>query len=377
MFRPRASRLIFTLLSFWLLLFSASNVFAQTETWQPATTGFATEIRVWTSGGNTFAEVRLIFPNLGYRVDWGQLSRSGNDFTADAKVERWDGISGQMIMTKENTYNLGALSPGTYTFTFRSFGTALKSQQFDPSLVAERWEPTTSVGRGQVGVRLWTTGGITTTKVELYFPDTGYRVADWGQVSRSGNEFSFDIKAERFTGESEGRTIIAEHDYSLGALAPGSYTLVIKLHGVVVRTQPFTINPSDASSAPKLLTEQNSERAIALDSVTWQNQFPLITSHNFSADRRARIMLLVSNLDLAGANAAAVTAQAKDAQNVTHDLTVEYVGKVPGLDWLTQVIVRPPFDLRSGGDFWIQIGVRGVFSNKALLTVKPSDFNSQ
>jgi hypothetical protein len=277
-----------------------------------------------------------------------------------------------MITTRENTYNLGALSPGTYTFTFQSYRTTLKSQQFDPSLVAERWEPTTSVGNGQVGMRLWTTGGITTTKVELYFPDTGYRVTDWGQVSRNGNEFSVDVNVERFTGESEGRTIIADHDYTLGTLAPGAYTLVIKLHGTIVRTQPFTINTSDAT-ALRLLTEQDSERALALDSVTWQQLFPLVTAHNFSPDRRARIMLLVSNLD----NAAAVSVRGMDAQNITHDLTVEYVGKVPGLDWLTQVIVRPPFDLRSGGDVWIQVGARGALSNKALLTIRPSDFNQQ
>jgi hypothetical protein len=370
MFQPRAPRLFLTLLGF--LLFSVSNAFAQTETWQPATTGFATEIRVWTSGANTFAEVRLTFPNTGYRVDWGEVTRTGNDFVADARVERWDGISAQMIMTQENTYNLGVLSPGTYTFTFRSYRTTLKSQRFDPSLLAERWEPATSVGNGQVGVRIWTVAGITNTKVELYFPDTGYRVTDWGQVSRSGNEFSVDVKAERFTGESLARTTLVDHDYPLGALAPGAYTLVVKLHGSIVRTQPFTL-AAPAESAPRILTERDSERALALDSVTWQRLFPLLTPHNFSPDRRARIMLLVSNLD----NAAAVVVRATDAQNMTHDLTVEYVGKVPGLDWLTQVIVRPPFELRSGGDFWIQVGARGELSNKALLTIRPSDFNQQ
>jgi hypothetical protein len=375
MFLPRAPRLIFTFLSFWLLLFSASGVFAQTETWQPATTGFATEIRVWTSGGNTFAEVRLIFPNTGYRVDWGQVTRTGNDFVADAKVERWDGMSAQMITARENTFNLGALAPGTYTFTFRSFGSVLKSQQFDPSLVAERWEPTTNVGNGQVGVRLWTTGGITTTKVELYVPDTGYRVTDWGQVSRSGNEFSVDIDAERFTGESDARTIIADHDYNLGSLSPGAYTLIIKLNGTVARTQPFTINASNAA-APKLMTEQDSARAIALDSVTWQHLFPVVTTHNFSSDQRARIMVFATDIASSDQNtAAAVTAQAEDARQNIHTMVVEYVGKVPGFDWLTQIVVRPPDALKSGGDVWVRISVHGIASSKALINIKPADAN--
>jgi hypothetical protein len=56
-------------------------------------------------------------------------------------------------------------------------------------------------------------------------------------------------------------------------------------------------------------------------------------------------------------------------------LTVEYVGKVPGFDWLTQLIVRPPLGLKDGGDVWVKAGVGGVLSNKALISLKPSGAN--
>lgn len=367
MSRPRASHRLLIFLGFALLFSTAHSAFAQTETWEPATTGFATELKVWTSAGNTYAKVRLTFPSSGWRVDWGQLTRAGNNFTADAKVERWTGASAQMITYKENTYNLGALPSGTYTFTFKSYGVTVKSQQFDPSAVAERWEPVT-LSQG-IGIRIWTVaGGATFTKVELYFPDTGYSVVDWGQVSRSGNEFSIDVKAERWTGESTARTTLVDHDYELGTLASGSYSLVIKMYGAIVRTQPFSIN-APAVAAVKLLTEDNSERAVALDSVTWLRLFPLVTPHNFSPERRARMVLFLSGVNWqANETPPAVAAQAEDAGHVLYPLTVEYTGKVPGFDWLTQVIVRPSEELKDAGDVWITLSVGGQLSNKALVS---------
>lgn len=375
MLRPRSSPLLLSFLAFAFLLSSARDLRAQTETWQPATSGFSTEIKVWTSGGNAYAKVRLTFPTGGWRVDWGQVTRAGNDFTANAKVERWDGMTTQAITYQENTYNLGALEPGTYTFTFKSYGVAMKSHQFDPALVAERWEPTTLPGN-RVLVRIMQfTSGLIFAKVEFYFPDTGYRVVDWGQVSRSGNDFTVDVKAERWTGDSQARTTIVDHDYELGTLSPGAYSLIVKMYGTIVKTQGFAV---DASSMPalKLLTEDNSERAIALDSVTWLRLFPLATVHNFSPDNRARVVLFLSDVQWSpNDNLSAVTAQGEDAQGMRHSLTVEYVGKVPSFDWLTQVVVRLPEGLKDGEDVWVRVSVRGVVSNKALVSIKPAGVN--
>lgn len=104
----------------------------------------------------------------------------------------------------------------------------------------------------------------------------------------------------------------------------------------------FTINANNGAPPPALLTEANTNRAIALDSVTFmRDPFPLLTTHNFSADQRTRIVLFAVNLELmAGEDASVVTAQAEDAARNFHPLQVEYVGKVPNFDWLTQVVIK-------------------------------------
>jgi hypothetical protein len=369
MIRPRRAHLLLTFLGFALLFFSAATSARAQEDYQPATSGFDTQLKIWTSGGNTYAKVVLTFPSGGWRVDWGQVTRVGNNFTADARVERYNGASTQAIVYKENTYNLGALEPGTYTFTFKSYGVAMKSVQFDPAQVVEHWEPV--VLTNGIGIRLWTAAdGITRIKIELYLPDTGYSVVDWGQVTRSGNEFSVDIKVERWTGEAQTRTVLVDHDYELGTLSSGSYSLLVKMYGTTVRNQPFNIN-APPPPAPKLMTEAGTDRAVALDSVTWLRLFPLVTVHNFSPDQRTRIMLFLSGVDVSATDAAsAVTAQAEDAEHVIYPFSIEYVGKVPGFDWLTQVIVRPPEGLKAG-DVSVTVGVRGVLSNSAMVSIKP------
>jgi beta-glucanase (GH16 family) len=56
---------------------------------------------------------------------------------------------------------------------------------------------------------------------------------------------------------------------------------------------------STPSNSSMLLTENNSNRALALDSVTWlQDPFDLVALFNFSQDQRTRVMLLAANIEL-------------------------------------------------------------------------------
>ena len=127
-------------------------------------------------------------------------------------------------------------------------------------------------------------------------------------------------------------------------------------------------------AGPTLLTEQNSQRAIALDSVTRiRDPLPVVALYNFQQGRdpRTRVALFGINLDLLpGENASAVTAQARDSLSRNYSLKVEAVGKVPTLDWLTQVIVRLPDELAQAGDVWISVNLRGQTSNEVLFGVK-------
>ncbi len=83
---------------------------------------------------------------------------------------------------------------------------------------------------------------------------------------------------------------------------------------------------------PVLFTEQNSDLAIALDSVWFvRDPFPLTNIFNLSADDRTRLMLFGMNLELLpGENLSAMTVRAEDAALNIFPLNLEFVGKVPG-----------------------------------------------
>jgi len=126
-------------------------------------------------------------------------------------------------------------------------------------------------------------------------------------------------------------------------------------------------------TAPMLLTEGNTERAIALDSVTlMRDPFEVATRRNFSSDQRTRVMLFAAHVEFApGDNASIVTAQAEDAQHRIFPLKVEFAGGVPKLYWLTQIVVALSDQLENAGDVRISINLHGVTSNKALISIKP------
>ncbi|HWN11477.1 MAG TPA: M12 family metallo-peptidase [Pyrinomonadaceae bacterium] len=133
----------------------------------------------------------------------------------------------------------------------------------------------------------------------------------------------------------------------------------------------FTITPNN-TLPPTLLTEANTNRAVALDSVTFMRDlFPVATEHNFSLDLRTRVTLFAIGLELAaGEDISVITAQAEDSAHRIFPLTIEYVGKVPNLDWLTQFSVRLPDGLSTTGDLLVSVSLRGAVSNKAVIGIR-------
>ncbi len=133
----------------------------------------------------------------------------------------------------------------------------------------------------------------------------------------------------------------------------------------------FTIAPN-STVPPTLLTEANTNRAVALDSVTFmRDPFPLTTVSNFSFDQRTRIALFAIGLELMpGEDVSVVTAQAEDVGHKIYPLKVEYVAKVPGFDWLTQVVIRLPDEFLNTGDFLVSVNLRGAVSNKVIIGIR-------
>jgi len=129
------------------------------------------------------------------------------------------------------------------------------------------------------------------------------------------------------------------------------------------------LTSSSAAGAPVLLTQANSTRAIALNSVTRQAEpFQLQNPVAFGSDMRTRVMLFATNLTLAaGENASAVSADAEDATLAHYQMVVEYVGAVPGQTWMTAVVVRLNDNLGEVGDVLVGITYHGMTSNRVRI----------
>ena len=102
-------------------------------------------VQTWRqSDGNSYAKVKLTFPDAGYRVqdqNWGAVVRSGSQISVDALVEKFDGVSIQSITTTVNIYNLGPLPDGVYTFNFKTSGITAGSINFTVSSTAPPQNP--------------------------------------------------------------------------------------------------------------------------------------------------------------------------------------------------------------------------------------------
>lgn len=125
------------------------------------------------------------------------------------------------------------------------------------------------------------------------------------------------------------------------------------------------------TNPPVLLTEENSERAIALHSVSFERDpFSLTSEHNLSSDKRTRITLLASNIEgIPGEDLSTLTVQMEGTQGPVYALEVESVRKVPN-EGLTQVVVKLPLQ-GPIGDARVSLSLNGMVSNKAIVRLKP------
>ena len=121
--------------------------------------------------------------------------------------------------------------------------------------------------------------------------------------------------------------------------------------------------------APVLLTEDGSDSAIALDSVTMmRDPFPLLDLLNFSGDDRTRIKFFAMNVP--DGNPAAVTVRAEDAVMNLYPLTVEYVGKLAEAPSITEIVVRLPDNLPVMQTLQVSVTVNAQTSNKVRIRMK-------
>lgn len=135
-------------------------------------------------------------------------------------------------------------------------------------------------------------------------------------------------------------------------------------------TITFAVVDNPNGTPPTLLTELNSDRAVALNASTFVGEpFSLFTRENFGSDKRTRVMLIVSNFESSSVGSDTII-YAENSALGSVSLPIEHVGKVPGFDWLTQITVLLPQGLANAGDVWVRVVLRGLSSNQARISIR-------
>lgn len=194
----------------------------------------------------------------------------------------------------------------------------------------------------------YATADDTAKAVDDYTPATGGVTISPGQTTST---ISIQIKVDTLSEDNE--------------------TFVVNLSNPVNATiaDGTGIGTISNDDSPILATEQNSQRAIALDLVTLiRDPFPLNNPNYFGQDHRTRLSLFTTNLIFTPG--LVVTAQAMDSQNVVYQLPVETIGSLPNDVGLTQIIVKLP-DGIPAGDLRVSITARARSSNVVLVGITP------
>src|SRR5689334_16722817 len=124
-------------------------------------------------------------------------------------------------------------------------------------------------------------------------------------------------------------------------------------------------------TSPVLISQTDSTRAIAFDSVTHRREpFTTTAPIAFGSDSATRVMLFAMNLQLQpGETASAITADAEDAAHNFFQLTVEHVDTVPNQPWATSIVIRVPADLPATGDVLVRIKYQNLASNRVRIGI--------
>jgi uncharacterized protein GlcG (DUF336 family) len=120
---------------------------------------------------------------------------------------------------------------------------------------------------------------------------------------------------------------------------------------------------------PVLVSESNSTRALALESVTRVKEpFSPESNLRFGTDRRTRIQLMVMHMNLE-TDASTLRAEAEDGDRRIYPLVVEHVGPVKGQEWLHSVTIKLNDEMGDVGDVLIRLIYKGVASNRVRVGI--------
>lgn len=131
-----------------------------------------------------------------------------------------------------------------------------------------------------------------------------------------------------------------------------------------------------AVTAPVLISDATSTRAIALESVTLKDgPFSVTSTVKFGNDNRTRIAIFAMNLSLmtgetAYGTASSFTADAEDAAHNHYPMVVEYVNAVPGFNGIYMIILRLNDNMTNSlGDVLVGINLHTISSNRVRVAI--------
>jgi hypothetical protein len=221
-----------------------------------------------------------------------------------------------------------------------------------------------ALSRSDVEFALSTIGGLNVVEVReggVYKGDTSYSPSDVFRIEILGTQVLYKKNGVTFYVNS-GPALVYPFQGEAVLISPGAQAANARM------TTPAATNPR------LVMEDANPTNAAAVDSVTFSSgPFPLTNNSNFSADRRTRVMLFAVNFDLLPGEDfhGLVEAHLENQQGTDYVLPVEYVGKVPGFDWLTAVVVRLDEQVTDVGDLTISLRLRGVSTNIGIIKIQP------
>ncbi|HEX8749195.1 MAG TPA: DUF2079 domain-containing protein [Pyrinomonadaceae bacterium] len=148
------------------------------------------------------------------------------------------------------------------------------------------------------------------------------------------------------------------------------YARVFDRDGWIVLKSPGP--PFNPYAPPALLTDKDTRRAAALDSVRLTGgPFYVTSQHPLGEDKSTRIILFSTNVQstLSGQQLD-ISAEAEDSRGNVRQLEIESTRTLIDSARLTQLVVKLPPELKGAGEVWLSIKSHGLRSNKAAIEIR-------
>ncbi|MEM2743978.1 MAG: hypothetical protein QXX97_02650, partial [Nitrososphaerota archaeon] len=185
------------------------------------------EINIFPEGYGNFTKWYIAINNLFLErnneplmiedIDWDKVNRNGNIFYVDIKIKKYrDRIPYEIVLPQSNTYELGFLEKGNYTFIVYVNGKLYSTREF----IGGKIELT--LDAGAYPLIIWN-GEEWIARVKLCSNRVPKGI-HWGEIEKTEDGFEINVIVEEWVGPiSEHCYKYGEYNYSLGILPEGVY----------------------------------------------------------------------------------------------------------------------------------------------------------